>query len=95
MAKKLIIPSFSSEAEDAEWHWKHRRELEREFLRQMKAGKTLRNPGGNSVLRPVMIRLSTDDIESAQKQASEHGLGYQTYIRMVLHQALRRKAQRR
>ena len=92
MAKRLVIPSFSSEAEDAEWHQKHKREIEREFLRQIREGTTFRRPRRNPVLRPVTIRLSVEDIESAQSQAAKHGVGYQTYIRMVLHHALRQKA---
>lgn len=92
MAKKVVIPHFSSEAEDAEWHQKHKRELEREFARQWDEGTTFRRTSGNPTLRPITIRLSSQDIESAQKQASKHGIGYQTYIRMLLHQALRRKA---
>jgi uncharacterized protein (DUF4415 family) len=99
MPKKLVIPAFSSEVEDAEWHWKHRRKLENEFLRRMKEGTTLSRPRhssrGDPPLRPVTIRLSTDDIQSAQKQASKRGIGYQTYIRMVLREALRRKGNRR
>jgi predicted DNA binding CopG/RHH family protein len=99
MAKKLVIPSFSSDAEDAEWHWKHRRELEDEFLRRMKEGTTLSRPRrtsrDNPPLRPVTIRLSPEDIQSAQKQASERGMGYQTYLRIVLTDALRRTASRR
>ena len=99
MAKKLVIPSFSSEAEDAEWHWRHRRELEDEFLRRMVEGTTLSRPRRSSrddlPLRPVTIRLSTDDIQSAQEQASERGMGYETYLRIVVRDALRRKASRR
>jgi predicted DNA binding CopG/RHH family protein len=92
MPKKLIVPSFSSEAEDAAWHQKHKRELEAEFLRQMREGTTFRRPRRNPILRPITIRLSNEDIESAQRQAAKRGVGYQTYIRMVLHQALHRKS---
>jgi predicted DNA binding CopG/RHH family protein len=95
MAKRLIIPSFSSEAEDAKWHQKHKRDIEREFLRQMREGTTFRRPRGSPVLRPITIRLSLQDIESARKQACERGVGYQTYIRMVLHQALGQNTSRR
>jgi predicted DNA binding CopG/RHH family protein len=95
MPKRLIIPSFSSEAEDAEWHQKHKREIETEFLRQVREGTTFRRPQRNPALRPVTIRLSAQDLEFARKLAAEEGVGYQTYIRMLLHQALRRKAARR
>jgi predicted DNA binding CopG/RHH family protein len=33
--------------------------------------------------------LAEDDIELARKQAMQKGLPYQTYIKSVLHQALR------
>jgi predicted DNA binding CopG/RHH family protein len=45
-----------------------------------------------TTLRSITIRLALDDIRRAKKQASERGVGYQTYIRMVLHQELRRIA---
>lgn len=41
MRKKLVIPKFSSEAEDAAWHDAHKAELEDEFIRQMKAGTAI------------------------------------------------------
>jgi hypothetical protein len=39
--------------------------------------------------RVISIRLPEDDIELARQQASRKGLAYQTYIKSVLHQALR------
>jgi predicted DNA binding CopG/RHH family protein len=38
----------------------------------------------------VSIRLPEDDIELARRQATEKGLPYQTYIKSVLQQALRK-----
>jgi predicted DNA binding CopG/RHH family protein len=37
---------------------------------------------------PLSIRFATADIERAKAQAQEKGLGYQTYIKSLLHQAL-------
>ena len=91
MSKKVIIPSFSSEAEDAEWHQKHKREIEREFLRQICEGTTFRRPRQNPSLRPITIRLAPQDIEFAQRQAAARSVDCQTYIRIVLHEALRQK----
>lgn len=38
--------------------------------------------------RPVTIRLDVNDIERAEQQAKAKGLKYQTYIKMLLHEAL-------
>jgi predicted DNA binding CopG/RHH family protein len=94
MAKTLVIPSFAPEAEEAGWYQAHKQEVEKEFMRAWKEGKTFRASSRGRNLKPVTIRLSEDDIDAARKQASERGMGYQTYIRTVLHQALRRKRSR-
>ena len=41
---------------------------------------------------PITIRLDPKDVELARLQAEERGLRYQTYLRMVIHQALQREA---
>jgi hypothetical protein len=102
MAKKLVIPRFSSETEDAAWHDSHKREIEQEFIRRMKAGTVIvprrrnKQPVINETdLLPVRIRLSKGDIETARQLAAREGIGYQTYIRMVLREVLRLKANRK
>jgi predicted DNA binding CopG/RHH family protein len=40
---------------------------------------------------PTTIRLDPDDIARARKQAEQRGLKYQTYIKMLLHDALKRR----
>ena len=101
MAKKLVIPSFSSEAEDAVWHDSHKRQIEQEFVRRMKAGTVIVRRRKNRPVRnqadllPVRIRLSKGDIETARRLAAQKGIGYQTYIRMVLKEALQLKANRK
>ena len=99
MAKKLVIPSFSSKAEDAVWHDSHKRQIEQEFVRRMKAGTVIvrrkkKKHVSRADLLPVCIHLSTGDIETARRLAAQKGIGYQTYIRMVLREALRLKANR-
>jgi hypothetical protein len=100
VAKKLVIPVFASEAEDVAWHEAHWKEIEDEMVRQMKAGTAIVVGKGEpmpnrSGLSPVCIRLSRRDIEKARKLAAEEGMGYQTYIRMLLHHALLRKSAHR
>jgi predicted DNA binding CopG/RHH family protein len=43
------------------------------------------------VMRPISIRLAAPDIAMAQQLAREKGVPYQTYIKMLLHEALERE----
>jgi predicted DNA binding CopG/RHH family protein len=43
----------------------------------------------------ITIRLDPTDVELARTQAEERGLRYQTYLKMVLHQALTQEASKR
>ena len=42
----------------------------------------------------VTIRLSLADLERARQQAQRRGLRYQTYVKMLLHEALTADARR-
>ncbi len=44
--KKLIIPKLAAEVEDARWHDRHRRELERALERRIGEGSTLTPTAG-------------------------------------------------
>jgi len=93
MAKKLIIPRFASEAEDAKWHQRNRRALERAAERRILEGSTLtlRQAAARAKTRPVTLRLAATDIDMARTMAAQKGIGYQTYVKMLLHEALRRE----
>jgi predicted DNA binding CopG/RHH family protein len=43
------------------------------------------------VMRPISIRLPAPDIAMAQQLARKKGIPYQTYIKMLLHDALERE----
>jgi hypothetical protein len=53
---------------------------------------TRRGVRGRFATRLISIRLSTADIDIASRLAAGKGLAYQTYIKSVLHEALRREA---
>ncbi len=99
MAKKkqLIIAKFRSESQDARWHDRHKRQLESAMEHRIKEGMTLTLPQAvaRAKLRPVTIRLATDDIEAARGLAAKKGIGYQTYIKLLLREALERESGRR
>jgi len=96
MNERRVLPAFKSEAEEAEWWHKNRARLDRELVTSAKSGKLkrlthekLKERLAASKSRVVSIRLPEDDIELARRQAAQKGLPYQTYIKSVLHQALR------
>ena|SRR5438034_10672130 len=95
--KKTIIPKFTSEAQDAQWHDRHKRELESAMERRLKEGSTLtlRQAVSRAKLRAVTIRLATEDIDRARGLAARKGIGYQTYIKLLLREALEREAAKR
>jgi predicted DNA binding CopG/RHH family protein len=92
--KKLIVPEFTSEAEDARWHQQNRRALERAAERRILEGSTLtlQQAAARVKTRPVTLRLPATDIDLARAMAAQKGMGYQTYVKMVLHEALRRES---
>ena len=84
---KIIIPKFRGEAAEAEW-WDNHPEVATEIMkRAMKASKARRAVP----LKTVTMRLPVPDIEAAQDLAQQKGLRYQTYIKMLLHEALERE----
>ena len=86
-AKQITIPKFRSEAEEAEW-WDSHPELATEIMkRAIKSGKARRAVP----LKTVTMRLPVPDIKAAQDLALQKGLPYQTYIKMLLHEALERE----
>ena len=66
-------PRFKSETQETEW-WAKNQELSR--ASQAGASPT------------ITIRLAEDDLTRARTFAAEKGLRYQTYLKMLLHQAL-------
>ena len=96
MKQKRVIPAFKSETEEAEWWYKNRSRLDKDFVEAAESGKlkrldqaTLKARLAASRSRVVSIRLPENDIDLARRQAAQKGLPYQTYIKSVLHQALR------
>ena len=83
-------PKFANEEEEAAWYPAHPEYLEAFFKQAEEEGKL----GHGTVARilgltkPVTIRLSHDDLTKARMQAEKKGLRYQTYLKMLLHEAL-------
>ena len=93
MANRRVVPSFKTEKEEAAWWYRNRDKIVKDFEMAAKKGElkrldkaTLR---ARLASRVITIRLPEEDIELARQQASKRGLPYQTYIKSLLHQALR------
>jgi predicted DNA binding CopG/RHH family protein len=97
MTDKLKLPKFANEAEEAQWWFDHRDEGAKAFEDAVAEGKL----GAGSVARlarkentsfgatpTTTIRLNPDDISRARTLAAHRGLRYQTYLKMLVHEAL-------
>ncbi|MGA2425258.1 MAG: CopG family antitoxin [Terriglobales bacterium] len=93
--KPTVIPKFSSEAEEAEWWDDHRSEIEAEIRRRMKQKRPLTLANllrREKPSQPITLRIATRDLETARRLAARKGVGYQTYIKMLLREALAKNA---
>jgi predicted DNA binding CopG/RHH family protein len=93
--KKVVIPKFSSEAQEAAWWDRHRSEIEAEIRHRMKQKQPLTLGNllqGAKPSQPVTLRIPKEDLEAARRLAARKGLGYQTYIKMLLREALAKNA---
>ena len=102
MTKKPIsVPKFANEAEEADW-WASRHG--RAFLKQNAAKPVTEAapPKGSPLVRKlnrgasvqIALRLPETDITKAREIATRKGVGYQTLLKMLVHEGLRREARR-
>lgn len=89
--------NFRTEEEEANWWDSQQDVLAEEFERAAAQGTLTRGTVLRKGITPTTtIRLAPEDILLARNQAERRGLKYQTYLKMVIHQALREEeAQRR
>jgi len=85
-AKPVLVdtPQFGSEAEEPEW-WDRNQERIADLLIQH--GRRGAVPTKN-----ISVRLPVSDIERARKLAEKRGVGYQTLIQTLLHEALKKES---
>ena len=93
--KQVAIPKFSGEAEEAAWWDAHRSSIEAEIRRRMKQKRPLSLASllqGAKPSQPITLRIPKEDLDTARRLAARKGLGYQTYIKMLLREALAKSA---
>lgn len=90
MLEELKNKTFSNEAEEAAWWESHEDALLQAFKKATAEGRVgIGTAAKKAALPSTTIRLDPDDIAKARVQAAQRGLRYQTYLKMILHEALR------
>jgi predicted DNA binding CopG/RHH family protein len=103
MSKKTLrMPKFKSESEEADW-WAS--PVGRAYLKQRSAevqSKRATVSGSSLVAKlrrrdsvQIAIRLPGTDLAQARRIADRKGIGYQTLLKMLVHEGLAREARRR
>jgi predicted DNA binding CopG/RHH family protein len=99
-AKRPKVPAFKTEREEARWWDENKEMIERNLISAMKDGTAQRGTAVRLAAearasKNITIRLPIADIERAQNLSAVKGLRYQTFIKMLLHEALDREEKRR
>jgi predicted DNA binding CopG/RHH family protein len=101
MAKKQ--PRFKTETQEAEWWAKNQNVIADRFEQAKAAGKlgrgtvarAARERASQAGASPtITIRLPEEDLTRARTFAAKKGLRYQTYLKMLLHEALNTEEKR-
>jgi hypothetical protein len=99
--KQIVMPKFVNEAQEADW-WASREG--REFVKEKAAGTGKKGgaPRGSGLVGQlnkvasvqIALRLPEPDVAKARELATRKGIGYQTLLKMLVHEGLRREARR-
>jgi predicted DNA binding CopG/RHH family protein len=100
-AKERVVkmPKFMNEDEEAKW-WASA--YGRAFLKQQSAARTSKKQKGSSLVSnlsraasvQIALRLPAPDLAEARKIAGRKGIGYQTLLKIIVHEGLQREARR-
>jgi predicted DNA binding CopG/RHH family protein len=103
--KRIIVPKFATEAEEADWWYKNRHVHDKIMLAAVRSGEAqiltkekllARIEASKKKPAPVIsLRIPEADLALARKQAERKGLPYQTYIKSLLHETLIEREERK
>lgn len=100
MNNEREIPSFATEEDEAQW-WFDNRDRTAEWLQESAIqGQTTslaairERRRGQGPTPTVSIRIDSKDLLQARVLAERRGLRYQTYLKMILHEALEQETRR-
>lgn len=83
-------------SQEAAWWDAHHSEIEAEIRQRVKQKRPLTLSNllrGAKPSQPVTLRIPKEDLDTARRLAARKGLGYQTYIKMLLREALAKNAE--
>ena len=99
--KPIVMPRFVSEAQESDW-WASREG--RAFVKQKAGeigqegravvGSRLVRQLGKSASVQIALRLPEPDLVKAREIAARKGIGYQTLLKMLVHEGLQRESRR-
>ncbi len=97
--QSIVMPKFANESQEGDW-WASREG--RAFVKQKAAatGKKAGAPKGSRLVGrmnkvpsvQIALRLPAPDVAKARELATRKGIGYQTLLKMLVHEGLRREA---
>jgi predicted DNA binding CopG/RHH family protein len=99
MKRTIELPRFATEDREATW-WGSPQG--REFLKQKSLGPRKKTVKGSRLVGQlnrtasvqIALRLPEPDVEKAREIATRKGIGYQTLLKMLVHEGLLREARR-
>ena len=98
--KPIVMPKFVNEAQEADW-WASREG--REFVKKAAGtGNKRAAPRGSPLVGQlnkvasvqIALRLTEPDVAKARELATRKGIGYQTLLKVLVHEGLRREGRR-
>jgi predicted DNA binding CopG/RHH family protein len=91
MAKKSL-PTFTNEAEEVAFYEAHQDDLLDYFEPVTTTDPGLGyDPTTIRVTKPITMRISSRDLDRAKAIAARKGIGYQTLLKMAIHEWLDRE----
>ena len=93
--QKSLVPKFANEGDEAKW-WASTEG--RTFLKQQSAARTAAGRRGSPLIVKlakassvqIALRLPSPDLAKAREIAERKGIGYQTLLKMLVHEGLQR-----
>ncbi len=95
IVKTVVLPKFASEREEANW-WASA--AGRQFLKAQAARPSKKAATGSKLVAKlakansvqIALRLPSPDLAKAREIAERKGIGYQTLLKMIVHEGLQR-----
>ena len=98
MAKKIVFPKFKNESAEADWWasaegraFAHQRSLENQAKGVKLKGSSVLEGMIRERSTQIALRIPNEDLAAAKKLAERKGIGYQTLIKMIVHEGLTRE----